>query len=273
MNSFEQFDINREREGKVEINLDKEIRNYVDIDESDISNVNENVKDILGTESLNDEGAKYYSFSSKERLENFIKNNIPDGDNLLRDNASFYINPETKEKMFFNCTSEEEILKIKEHCHDLEKTKQAIKNNILSSFAHETAHTSSFFSKHGNKETANMWEQEQICVYIGEKIRGDISDLLYSEGLIKDEGFDDFDLDSGSWKEFKKGKGVEANFFYPFLVKEYGLGKIRDIWNLLQKDSNIEKAIEIILKKSSTEIINDFKEKIKDRDYLKNIYN
>jgi hypothetical protein len=163
--------------------------------------------------------------------------------------------------------SKEDILKGELIGHTLDERKKRLRADILSSFAHETAHMHPFFKNHGNEKTANMWEQEQICVYIGEKTRGDISNILFEKGILTENLIDSFNLNNG------EDDNIVANYFYPFLIKEYGLEKVRGIWKNLQEDSDIERVIEKNLNKNSKDIEADFKKKIKDRDYLKNIYN
>lgn len=269
MNSFENIEFNNEKEGKIEINLDKEINSLIDINENDIFSINKNIDDMFKIESSNNGIVKYYVFSKKEDLKDFIDNNIVSEKDLLKDNASFYIDPESQEKMVFVCAP---VSVGKNYDADLEKKKEKLKLNILSSFTHETTHMHQFFKKHGNEETANMWEQEQICVYAGEKTRGDISEVLYDNGLLTNELIDSFDLESGEWDNFEKGKNIVMNYFYPFLVKEYGLSKVVNIWKYLQDDPSIERAIKENIKEEPKEIVSLFKQRIKDKQYLKDIF-
>jgi hypothetical protein len=269
MNNFENKEVNNEKEGKIEINLDEKINSLIDINENDIFSINKSIDDIFKTESSNEETVKYYVFSKKEDLKDFVDKNIVSEKDLLKDNASFYINPENQEKMVFVCAP----VSVEENYDtDIERRKKELKLNILSSFAHETTHMHQFFKKHGNEETANMWEQEQICVYVGEKTRGDISEVLYDNGLLTNELIDSFDLESGEWDNFEKGKSAVINYFYPFLIKEYGLNRVMGIWKYLQENQDIKKAIKENIKEDPEKIVTTFKEKIKNKDYLENIY-
>jgi len=266
MNNFENIN-NNEQERKIEIYLDNEINNFVNINEKDIYDINEKVNNILGVEKTENDTVSYYSFSSREIFNNFVRENIDNDEKLIENgNAFFHINPETGEKIivkYAQIPNEEELEDGRQRGFALEEVKEKKKLDILSAFAHETTHINSFFKKHGNDNTDNKWEQEAICSYVGEKIRGS-----FDERMVSKEEIDSFSLNDGNWDS----KNKATILFYLFLDKEYGLDKVRNIWKELQNDSNIEKAIINILKQKPEEVVSKFKEKSKNKEYLKSIY-
>lgn len=260
----------------IEVHLDNESESFVNIESKDLLVIKEDIDIILGTRwNLEDQKINYYSFSNRENFENFIKNNIPDNISLLKENAVFYISPKTQAKTVLNYTpipSEKEISKGESYGYDLNKRQQMVKSDILSSFAHETTHMHPFFKNHGNENTANMWEQEEICAYIGEKTRGDISNILLEKGLLTEEAINSFDLSAGEWDNYENGKSLVVNYFYPFLIKEHGVEKVRMIWKKLQDNPDLEFALKEVMDREPKEIVSEFKEKIKNRDYLEGIF-
>lgn len=272
-NSIEKENLNN----NIEVKLDCESDNFVNIETKDILTIKEDIDIILGTQwNLEDQKIDYYSFSNRKIFEDFMRNNVPESINFQKENAIFYIDSETQTKKVLNYTpipSEEEILKGKLHGYDLNKRRQMVKSDILSSFAHETTHMHPFFKNHGNENTANMWEQEEICAYVGEKTRGNISDILLKKNLITEERIDSFDLKNGEWNNSEKVNNIVINYFYPFLIKEYGIEKVRMIWKRLQDNPDLEFELKEVLNQEPKNIIDMFKEKIKNRQYLENIFN
>lgn len=272
-NSIEKENLNN----NIEVHLDHESENFVNIGTKDILTIKEDIDIILGAQwDLEDQKIDYYSFSNRENFKDFIRNNIPDNINFLKENAVFYIDPEAQIKKVLNYTSipsEEEISKGKSYGYDLNERRQMVKSDILSSFAHETTHMHPFFKSHGNENTANMWEQEEICAYVGEKTRGNISDILLKKNLITEEKIDSFDLKNGEWNNFEKVNNIVINYFYPFLIKEYGIEKVRMVWKELQDNPDLEFGLKKVLNQEPKNVIDMFKEKIKNRQYLENIFN
>ncbi|MCK9393234.1 MAG: hypothetical protein WCX30_01730 [Candidatus Paceibacterota bacterium] len=262
---------------RLEVHFDNKSENFINIEVEELLEIKGDIDSILGTQwNLENQKIDYYSFSDRKSFENFVKNNVPNSDSLLKENAVFYINPKTQAKIVLNYTpipSEEEISKGESYGYDLNRRKQMTKADILSSFAHETAHMHPFFNNHGNEDTANMWEQEQICVHIGEKARGDISDILLAKGFLSEEKINSFNLKNGGWDNLGENKNIVANYFYPFLIKEYGIEKVRMIWKNLQENPDLEFGLKEILNQEPKDIVNIFKEKIKDKQYLRDIFN
>lgn len=269
--NFEQLDNNKIGERNLEINLDEKTRDFVNIKEEDILAIEDNVNEILGSKwDMSSENIKYYSFSERQDFENFIKEEIPESKDLLKESALFYINPETQERIVLKCASIPSAGDIKTAENNGYSPEEIAKNKkleILSAFAHEVTHMHPFFKKHGNAETGNMWEQELICSYVGERIINKAN----SKKLISNKDIDSFNLSDGEW-ESKKSGGI-INYFYPFLIKEYGIDMVRNIWKRLQVNPNINLAIKDILKQSPENVEKDFKAKMKNFGYLDNIFN
>lgn len=280
--NFEKIPINNNLEketGKIEfcqsIELDENTKEFVSIQEKDIKNMVEEINNILGLDwkGLENEKISFKTFSEFDSFQDG-KKKLGELDN--KDNAYFFINSETGEKTILNYTpipTQEEISEAIFRGYKENELKEKVKNGIMSGFSHEMAHQHPFFKNHGNDLTNNLWEQEQICSYMGEKARGDISNKLLEEGYITKESIDDFKLEDGNWDSWpKKEKTAVMNYFYPFLSKEFGLRKTRELWKKLQIDSDIRKGIKEIFGCESYKLENIFKQKIKDKDYLKNIF-
>ncbi len=210
-------------------------------------------------------------FLNKEELENFaLEKNIP-LEKLTKDSALFYINPNTQESyVLINTESVKKMCESMRYSEDEEV--DFMKRSILAGIAHEMTHMHPFFKNHGNQGTENLWEQEMVCGYIESKIRGDISEILREWGYLNKEKIEKFSFEDGNWESFlKEEKNAVADYFYPFLIKEYGLNSVRKIWEKLQINPDIERAIEETIRINPEEIVKKFKEKIKDENYLKNI--
>lgn len=285
--NFENLKINSEtKENKdtlffrvCKVDSDETTKEFVSIEKEDIVKVVQEINNILGSgwKGIENENIIYKTFSSREDFQN-EKRSIGEYEN--EDNAYFNINQDNQEKTVLNYTpipSKEDLLIAKSYGYSEQEIQDLIKKEIISSFAHETTHLHSFFKNHGNSKTNNLWEQEQICTYIGERIRGDISDKLLKEGYITEEKINNFKLEDGSWKSLEnkkeiKEKNAVINFFYPFLIKEFGIEKVRGVWQRLQIDSSIREALEEVLNKKSEILEDSFKDKIKDINYLKDIF-
>jgi hypothetical protein len=248
----------------------------INIDEEDILKSKKRIDNVLDKEwDLTEEKIQIGIFADREELEDFAQKRSIPLEKLTRDSALFYINSDTQEKYVFVIKSFEENKKELEDagCSENEAI-SFLKKNILAGVSHEMTHMHPFFEKHGNQETKNLWEQEMICSYIEGKTRGDISEKLREWGYLDEEKIERFSLNDGDWESFsKEEKNAVLNYFYPFLIKEYGLENVREIWKILQVNPDIGKAIQEAIKINSEEIANEFKEKIKDREYLKNIFN
>ncbi len=248
----------------------------INIDEEDILKSKKRIDDVFDKEwHLTEEEIQIGIFANREELEDFAQKRSIPLEKLTRDSALFYINSDTQEKYIFAIKSfKENKKKLEDIGYSENEAISFFKKNILASISHEMTHLHPFFEKHGNQETKNLWEQEMICNYVEGKTRGDISEKLREWGYLDEEKIERFSLNDGDWKSFsKEKKNAVLDYFYPFLIKEYGLENVREIWKILQINPDIEKAIQEIIKINSEEIVNEFKEKIKDREYLKNIFN
>ncbi len=231
--------------------------------EKEIEKIKNEIDEVLSQKWEMEDEINIFVFSDKGEYVEFLKNKFPEEPNLSRDNAVFHQNLETGEIYIANYTS----------MNEKERGFEDIRSNVLAGIVHEMTHLHPFFKKHGNKETNNLWEQELICSYIEGKVRGDMAEKLWEWGYISEDKIEEFKLEDGEWDNFpKEGKNVIVQFFYPFLVKEYGIDKTREIWKTLQDNFEIEKAIEGVLDMKADKIENIFKEKIKNKEYLKNIY-
>ncbi len=260
---------------RIEVTVNENIPE-ININKESILEFKKEIDRVLGKEwDLSEEKIRTAIFSKRKELNSFAQEKEIPTEKLTNDSALFYINPNTQEKYIFIIKSFEENKKMLEDMGYSENEAMVFfKKEISAGIIHEMTHMHPFFEKHGNQKTKNLWEQEMICNYIENKTRGDISDKLREWGYLDEEKIEKFVLKDGDWESFsKKEKNSVLDYFYPFLIKEYGLGKVREIWNKLQINPNIEKAVQETIKVNPEEIVKKFKEKIKNREYLKNIFN
>jgi hypothetical protein len=252
-----------EREKIIEI-IDIENLTEINIDKKDVLEIKKEIDDVLGKEwDLTNEKIQIGIFTNREDLERFASGkNIP-LEKLTNDSALFYINPSTKEKyVFVNVNVEKSKRTFENTKYSEEEVSDFLKRNTLAGIAHEITHMHSFFEKHGNEKTNNLWEQEMICNYVENKTRGDISEMLIEWGYIDRDKIKEFTIEHGNWDSFsKEEKNSVIDYFYPFLVEEYGLDNTRKIWERLQVNTDISTAIRKILEVEAEEVVTNFKQK------------
>lgn len=246
----------------------------IDIDKESILEAKRKIDDILGEEwDLSIENIQIGIFANREEMEDFAQEKSIPLDKLTKDSALFYINPNTQEKYVFVAKDFEKNKRMFEDIgYSENESVNFLKKGILAGVVHEMTHMHHFFEKHGNQETDNLWEQEMICNYTENKAKGDTSKILVEWGYINEKKIEEFTLEHGNWDSFsKEEKNAVIDYFYPFLIKEYGLDVTREIWKRLQLNSNINVAIQEVLETEPEEVVANFKGKIKDRGYLQNI--
>ncbi len=250
----------------------------VSVDEKNVLEAKEKIDYILGKEwDLSTEKIHIGIFSNREELKKYAQKRSIPLEKLTEDPALFYINPSTEDKYVFVVKDfEKDTRMIEDTGHSKEEAVDFLRKGVLSGIAHEMTHMHPFFKKHGNPGTDNLWEQEMICNYTENKIKGDFSEVLMEWGYIDEEKIERFTLEHGNWDFFseeasREEKNAVRDYFYPILVKEYGLDVVREVWEKLQSNPDISIAIKEILKVEPEEVVMSFKEKIKDKEYLKNI--
>ncbi len=255
----EENDLGREKRTEI-----SEIENLTEINigEKDVLEIKKEIDDVLGKEwDLTNEKIQIGIFTNREYLESFaLGKNIP-LEKLTNDPALFYINPNTKEKyVFVNIEKSKRMLENTKYSE--KEAADFLRRNTLAGIAHEMTHMHSFFEKHGNDKTNNLWEQEKICSYVENKTRGDISEMLIEWGYIDRDKIKEFTLEDGNWDSFsKEEKNAVTDYFYPFLVEEYGLDNTRKIWGKLQVNPDISTAIRKVLEVEAEEVVTKFKQK------------
>ncbi len=246
----------------------------INIDEKDVLESKKRIDETLGKEwDLSNEEIQIGLFTSRREMEDFAQEkNIPP-EKLSKDSALFYIDPNTQEKYVFVAKDFEKAKKMFESMdYSEDEALDFLRRGTLAGISHEMTHMHPFFEKHGNQETDNLWEQEMICNYLENKAKGDTSEMLAEWGYIDDKKIEEFTLEHGEWGTFsKEEKNAVIDYFYPFLVKEYGLDNTREIWKRLQINSDISVAMREVLEVDPQRVVTDFKKKIKDREYLKNV--
>jgi len=257
---------------KIEISISENLPE-ININEGDILESKKIIDSVFDKEwDLAKENIQIGIFTDRKDLEDFAsEKNIP-FEKLAKDSALFYINPDTQEKYVFVVKDFERNKRMLEEMgYSESEVADFLRKDTLSGIAHEMTHMHPFFKEHGNQGTDNLWEQEMICSYIENKTKGDISEMLIRWGYIDERKIEEFNLEHGDWSAFSGEKNAVIDYFYPFLIKEYGLNNTREVWKKLQVYSDISDAIREILEIEPEEVVAKFKEKIRDKEYLKNI--
>jgi hypothetical protein len=189
------------------------------------------------------EKIEVYSFSKREDYDGFLRNKFPDNfEDYAGSSAVFYRDPDGLEAIIVNHTpvphdlSAHELAVLKQNNRTLEESQRISRANIYSSLAHELTHLHPFFVTHGNDSTANAWEQEEICRFIGEKTR-----TVYGNSAFRQQRFKEAQQalrENGNVDLERIGTDFEdssayKDFFYPYLDKEYGPDRLRRLWELL----------------------------------------
>lgn len=238
----------------------------------ELSKITKYINNILGQNNhIRNEKINIYLFSDKQTQLNFIKHKFPDKFEIYaKDNASFDLNPITKEKSIINYTpikelSTNDLPKLKKAGITIEQAEKIIQEtafaNIMSSIAHELSHLHPFFGGVGNIASDNKWEQEQVCSFIGEKIRIHYGATNFREqtfkkaqGELKNKPIIDLEHDGYNWDV----RNYYEEFFYPYLEKRFGLTILYNLWvELFKNKINFNTAIE---KTYGTNIVEDFKD-------------
>jgi hypothetical protein len=248
------------REKEIEV-INNENFPEINLNNKDVLEIKKKIDDILGKKwDLSNENVQVGLFTGRKELEEFAQENEIPLEDLSEDSALFYIDPSTQEKYVFIVNP----ARIKEMLKDMgypeEEAIDFSRRNLLAGVAHEMTHMHPFFEKHGNRGRKNLWEQEMICNYIESTTKGDISELLIRLGYVDKEKIEKFTLENGEWNSFSR-KNAVIDYFYPFLVKEYGLDNTRKIWKGLQINSEISVVIREILGVDAEEVVTNFKQK------------
>lgn len=245
---------------------------------SNLKQIKEQIDTILGQEQdLGSEKINVNLFSNRDEYEEFLKNKFPDKSEIyIRDNAIFDQNPKTLEKTIVNYTpikelSEQDKQRVKEHGMSIEEAEKIIaetaRANVLSGVAHEMTHLHPPFGGVGNIASPTKWEQEMVCVFVGEKIRTQTGNEKFRQTIFEkaqDELRQQEELnlenDGKNWEEVKKYEG----FFYPYLEKQYGLEKLQILWHVLFKEpkESLSEALENIYEKNTEDIEREFRSKM-----------
>ncbi|MFC1651669.1 hypothetical protein ACFL24_00735 [Patescibacteria group bacterium] len=125
-----------------------------------------------------------------------------------------------------------------------------VKGNLIDKYlagiGHEMGHLHPFYGGFENKNTKTKWEIEETCEFIEDKIRLNFGDEEI-EKLFFQEAKDSLDTlqkmgDHFSWEEagvWTSDSPYEIiRFIYPWLEKQYGIEKLRELWNKLFKEKN-----------------------------------
>jgi hypothetical protein len=266
----------QEKEGvfcieNLRFHFDEATRKLIDNDslERTLSEILPDIDRTLGIDGL-EENVEVYSFSKREDYDAFLRNRFPENFAIYEEsNAMFYQSPDGSERFIVNHTpvphdlSARELAILEQNKKTLKEVLQISRANIYSSLAHELTHLHPFFAVHGNDETANEWEQEKICCFIGEKIRVRQGNTAFRQKCfveaqddLKKDGIPDLESAGTDWEDSKKYE----DFFYPYLEKRYGIDQIRQLWELLAHEPkhSLSAAIKNIYGKNLQDMEKDF---------------
>lgn len=229
---------------------------------------------ILGTNHNPSEKITISLFSDRKRYEDFLEMKFPqEFETYRKDNAIFDLSQKTGEKNVVSHTPIKKIsaldqFRLAKNGMTVEQAKEIIQEtaraNILSSVAHELAHLHPFFGGVGNSASSDKWQQEMVCIFIGEKVRTAHGGENFRKELfkkaqqeIKDGQLVDLEQDGKDWDNIK----TYEQFFYPYLEKEYGLEKLQELWRKLFKEKeNFNVALQLIYGQEASVIQEKFKE-------------
>lgn len=274
-NHFEDYDSCEEKQFHFEdfnVVFDANTVNILDrkTTELRLEQIADKIDKILGQENSNESEIDIFSFSNREKYEGFLKEKFPENfDNLKKDNAIFYQSADKIEKIIVNYTlidsiSKYSIEEIEKAGISLDEIKDILQSNILSSVAHEMTHLHPFFGGVGNTASLTKWEQEKVCVFIGEKVRTELGNKRFRQNIFKQaqeelKGAENINLENDglNWSEDKEYE----NFFYPYLEKTHGLVKLQELWRMLfhEPKKALSIALEEVYKKDACEIERDFR--------------
>ena len=140
---------------------------------------------------------------------------------------------------------------------------------MFSGVGHELGHLHPFFGGIGNEESESKWEQEIVCIFIGEEIRTKFGNKRFrkhqSEQAQKELRELEKKGESFSWEETGKDwkskiKNWEG-FVYPWLERKYGLEKLQKLWQEMFKErKTISEATKDVYNKEINELEGRFKE-------------
>lgn len=236
-----------------------------------LQSIRDNIDSILG-ENATSEETLITLFSDKKQYLDYLQSKFPTKyQTYSKDNAVFNYDKNSKTQEIISFTpipkiSPEDLNKLQQANISLDEAKKIIENtaysNIISSVAHEMTRLHSFFGKVGNDASDNKWEQEQICVFIGEKIRTkegntylrEIKFKQAQEELIVNQDVN-LEKDGYNWKVINKYE----EFFYPYLEKKEGLFKLQTLWKKLFKDKiKFNKALNEVYQIDPIKLKNNF---------------
>ena len=263
-----------------EIYYNDEIKNILeDGDEKKFDEIKEFVDKILGSErDMEGEKSKIYLFSDKEKYSKFLEKKFP---NIRPEPATF--DKETKSVFkYVSVLKKEEIEKYKNLLQEKGISEEEIKNTarsgMFSGVGHELGHLHPFFGGVGNEESENKWEQEMVCIFIGEKIRTDFGNKRFRESQFEQAQKELRELEkkgeSFSWEETGKDwQGEIKNwegFVYPWFEKKYGLEKLQELWQkMFKKGETITKAAEDVYNEKIDKLQENFtRDLLKAKNYL-----
>jgi len=297
------IELNKEKERKIELEIEKvekeenifekeplvsenfeiyynnEIKNILeDGDEKKFDEMKEFVDKILGSKrDMGSEKSKIYLFSDKEKYSKFLEENFP---NISPEPATF--DKETKSVFKYeSILKKEEIEKYKDILQKKGISEKEIKNTarsgMFSGVGHELVHLHPFFGGVGNEESESKWEQEMVCIFIGEKIRTDFGNKRFRKYQFEQSQKELRELEKKnerfSWE--KTGKDWESKiknwegFVYPWFEKKYGLEKLQNLWQKMFKEGEtITKAAEDVYGEDIDKLEEEFQTDIlKAKDY------
>ena len=215
-----------------EIYRDKETKEFLEpSDEKKFDEIKEFAERILGSKWRLADKINTYLFSDEKEYSNFLDEKFPENP---KDSATF-------DKQTNSITNLTPIPKLEEIDKDLLKktlekegiSEEQIKDiylaNMLSGVGHEFSHLHPFFDGVGNKESKNKWEQEMVCIFVGEKIRTKFGNERFRNDQFNraQEELEQLQKQNKnfSWQEvgenWEKFTNIE-HFVYPWLEKKYG---------------------------------------------------
>lgn len=269
----------------LKVELDKKTEGIIDKKflEEELAQITAEIDKTLG-QGRSDAKIEIHSFSDRTAYEIFLEDRFPDDcERYKKDNAIFHQDLDKEERVVANHTpfnihfSQGELEEIRERGMTPEEAEKAIKRiaraNIFASMTHELVHLHPYFGGVGNDAAENRWEQEQVCVLLGERIRTRLGNtglrkqrFEQAQEELRHEEKIDLQASGYDWDSSKEYE----TFFYPYLEKKYGIERLQQLWGLLSKKPKhpLSEAVRMAYGRELEDVEGEFKKAILEaREY------